>query len=138
MPSRGDWRAIDPDSLPADWPRYAPLIRRALMAGEGSYNERDVLAQLLVGPWQLWAYGAPGEAPASICITDILQFPRQRKCLVRYIAGEWEHFEENLGQMETYARGQGCKVIEAYMRKGLTRKLPPDWTVRHVIMVKEL
>ena len=133
-----NWRAVEPDGLPAAWSLYAPLVRRVLMASEGSYNERDVLLALLAGQWRLWACGAPDEEPASICITEIVNFPRQRKCLVRYIAGEWEHFERNLNRMETYARGEGCNLIEAYMRKGLGRMLPPDWATRHVIMVKEL
>ena len=137
-PSSAEWRPTDPADLPKDWPLYAPLVRRVLMTGEGSYNERDVLLALLVGQWRLWAYGAPDEEPASICITEICNFPRQRKCLVRYIAGEWIHFGEYLNLMETYARGEGCNCIEAYMRKGLVRMLPPDWATRHVIMVKEL
>ncbi|MCH8243048.1 MAG: hypothetical protein IH897_10615 [Planctomycetes bacterium] len=96
------------------------------------------LLALLAGQWRLWACGVPDEEPASICITEIVNFPRQRKCLVRYIAGEWQHFGKYLKLMETYARGEGCNRIEAYMRKGLGRMLPPDWTTRHVIMVKEL
>lgn len=108
------------------------------MASEGSYSERDVMIALLAGQWRLWACGSVGAQPMSICITEIVAFPRQKKCLVRYIAGEWEHFEANLAHMEAYARGQGCKIIEAYMRKGLTRMLPPDWAARSVIMCKEL
>ena len=135
MQSSDSWRAVEPDDLPVHWPRYAPLVRRALMAGEGSYTEGDVLLALLAGQWRLWAHG---EEPASICITEIVQFPRQKKCLVRYVAGDWEHFSAHLGQMESYAHGQGCKIIEAYMRKGLTRMLPPDWAARYVIMAKEL
>ncbi len=138
MPSSAEWRPTDPVDLPKDWPLYAPLVRRALEAGEGSYNERDVLFALLAGQWRLWIYGELGAAPASICITEIVNFPRKRKCLLRYIAGEWRHFQKYLNLMETYARGEGCNLIEAYMRKGLGRMLPPDWTTRHVIMVKEL
>ena len=132
------WRAVDPENLPNDWLVYAPLVRQALEAGEGSYSERDVMFALLSGQSQLWVYGDPQLPPASICITEIVTFPKQRKCLVRYIAGEWQLFADNLSKMEAYARGQGCHRIEAYMRKGLQRKLPPDWTTRHVFMVKEL
>ena len=120
-PSSAEWRPVESNDLPAAWSLYAPLVRRVLMASEGSYNERDVLLALLAGQWRLWACGALDEEPASICITEIVNFPRQRKCLVRYIAGEWEHFERNLNQMETYARGEGCNLIDAYMRKGLGR-----------------
>lgn len=132
------WLAVEQNDLPIDWPRYAPLVRRALMAGEGSYNERDVLLALLSGQWRLWSYNAPEEVAQSICITEIQNFPRVRKCLVRYIAGEWEHYEKYLKLMETYARGEGCNRVEAYMRKGLVRMLPPDWRARYTIMVKEL
>lgn len=132
------WRAVDPETLPGAWSGYAPLVCQALAAGEGSYSERDVLLTLLSGQSQLWAYGDPQLPPSSICITEIVAFPKQRKCLVRYVAGEWPPFAEHLGEMEIYARSQGCQRIEAYMRHGLTRKLPPDWKTRHVLMVKEL
>ena len=132
------WRAVDPESLPGQWVVFAALLRRALLAGDGSFSERDVLFTLLSGQSQLWSFNAPNESPISICITEVVPFPQQRKCLVRYIAGEWEPFAKNLHMMVAYAQGQGCQKIEAYMRKGLTRKLPPDWTVRHVLMVKEL
>ena len=138
MPSSAEWRPVESNDLPAAWSLYAPLVRRVLMASEGSYNERDVLLALLAGHWRLWAYGVADEEPVSICITEIVNFPRQRKCLVRYISGEWIHFGKYLNLMEAYARGEGCNHIEAYMRKGLGRMLPPDWKVRHVIMVKEL
>lgn len=131
------WRAVNPESLPGEWPVFAALLRRALMAGDGSYSERDVLASLLIGQSQLWSFGAPIENPISICITEIVKYPQQCKCLVRYIAGEWQPFEENLDKLLVYAQSQGCQQIETYMRKGLERKLPPDWTVRHVFAVRD-
>ena len=131
------WRAVNPDSLPSEWPAFASLLRRALVAGDGSFSERDVLASLLIGQSQLWSFGAPIEAPISICITEIGVYSQQRKCLVQYIAGEWPPFEDYLDKLVAYAQSQGCKRIEAYMRKGLERKLPPEWTVRHVFAVRD-
>jgi len=123
--------------LPIDWPLIAPQVRRALMAGEGSYNERDVLMACLSGHWQLWRFGEQGGETEAICITETVQFPRQRKLVVRYAAGSERHFTEWLDLVEQYARDQGCQVIEAYSRRGWIKKLP-DWHCRHVVMVKEL
>ena len=131
------WRAVNPESLPSEWPVFASLLRRALVAGDGSYSERDVLASLLIGQSRLWSYSAPIESPISICITEIVTYPQKRKCLVRYIAGEWPPFRDHFDKLLIYAQSQGCKTIEAYMRKGFERKLPPEWTVRHVFAVRD-
>ncbi|KKK55979.1 hypothetical protein LCGC14_3069120, partial [marine sediment metagenome] len=85
----------------------------------------------------LWAYGVADEEPASICITEIVNFPRQRKCLLRYLAGSMEAIEPHIQAIENYARREGCKVLEGYARKGWARRMP-DWTECHVIMQKEL
>ena len=129
------WRAVDPESLPREWSLYASLVRRAVEAGEGSHSERDVMLSLMLygGRSQLWVFGAPGEELAAICITEIVDFPKQRKCLVRWIAGEWPPFADHFNELVIYAQSQGCPRIETWMRKGLTRKLPPEWTVRYVI-----
>ena len=131
------WRAVNPESLPSEWPVFAQLLRRALVAGDGSFSERDVLCSLLVGQSRLWSFGAPIENPISICITEIVTYSQQRKCLVRYIAGEWRPFADHFDKLLVYAQSEGCKRIEAYMRKGFERKLPPDWEVRHVFAVRD-
>lgn len=133
---RGSWRAVEPDELPAAWPRYAPLVRQALESGEGSYAERDVLLALLAGQWGLYAVEREAMATA-ICITQIVDFPRQRKFLVRYVAGDGDSMIEALPALEHVARAAGCQVIEAYGRKGWARKLP-DWSGKYVILQKEL
>ena len=132
------WRAVNPDSLPIEWPLFSALLCRALLSGDESYSERDVLCSLLMGQSQLWSYSAPIEDPISICITEIVTFPRQRKCLVRYIAGEWQPFVDHFDKLLVYAQSQACQRIEAYLRKGFMRKLPPDWKVRHVLMVRNI
>ncbi len=126
------WREVNPEELPVCWPLVAPLVRQALAAGEGSYNEKDVLHALLGGLWQLWSYG---DEPTSICITEIIQFPRKRKCLIRYVAGVLAEFD--MGLIEGYARGRDCTTLEVYGRKGWLRRLP-DWTERYSIIQKDL
>ncbi|MHA1555084.1 MAG: hypothetical protein ACTSU0_11835 [Alphaproteobacteria bacterium] len=132
--SSDSWRLIDLDGLPETWPKYRPLILQALMAGEGSYNERDVMVALLAGQWMLFAVGDP---VTSICVTEVVDFPRQRKYLTRYAVGDGEAFYGSFDLLEKIARQRGCDVIEMYARPGWIRKLP-DWSQKYVILQKEL
>ena len=119
-----------------EWPRVADLVRSALERGEGSYCEADVAMACMGGMWQLWIVEYDGEV-VSIAITELINFPRQRKCLIRYIAGELDLVKIHTHEIEAFARREGCKVLEGYARKGWTRAMP-DWTEKYVVMQKEL
>lgn len=118
-----------------EWPRVASLIRQAL-EGEGSYAEADVALFCISGSSWLWLVECEGEVTA-ICVTEIVNFPRQRKCMLRYLAGSMKAIEPHIPAIEDYARREGCAVMEAYARKGFVRRMP-DWTQEYVIMRKEL
>lgn len=119
-----------PDDLPANWGRFAPLVRRALVAGEGSYNERDVLFALLSGQTQLFVAGEP---PLAVCIVEVAEFPRQRKLMVRWVAGDGDLMMNALGELKELARRLNCQKIEAYGRRGWLRKLC-DWNCVYVVL----
>ena len=135
-PSSGDLRQIPPLAVIHEWPRVAPLIRSALERGEGSYVEADVAMACMGGMWQLWLVERGGEV-AALCVSEIVNFPRKKKCLLRYLAGDWAAIEAHIPDIECWAREQGCDVLEGYARKGWVRKMP-DWTECYVIMQKEL
>ncbi len=118
-----------------EWPRVAPLMRQAL-EGEGSYAEADVALYCITGAWKLWLVENDSGITA-ICITEIANFPQQRKCLLRYLAGTMEAIEPHISAVEDYARREGCKVFEGYARRGFVRRMP-DWTQKYVVMRKEL
>jgi hypothetical protein len=117
-----------------EWPRVASLVRDALW--EGSYAESDVALACMAGAWKLWMVG-DGFNVMAICITEIVNFPRKRKCLLRYLSGTMEAIEPHIPAIEDYARREGCQVLEGYARRGFVRRMP-DWTERQVIMQKEL
>lgn len=131
-----EWRQVQPESLPDQWRYYQPLIQDALSCGEGSYDERDVLAHLLSGRWALLAVDVDAKV-AAICVLEVIDFPRQRKLLVRYVAGDGDLIRGGVPVIETLARSCKCDVIEAYARKGWTRSLT-DWTSRYVILQKKM
>ena len=119
-----------------EWPRVGDLVRSALERGEGSYAEADVAMACMAGAWKLWLVENESGIMA-ICITEIVNFPRQRKCVVRYLAGSMEAIEPHIQDIEDYARREGCKILEGYARKGWARRMP-DWTQKNVVMQKEL
>ncbi len=119
-----------------EWPRVADLVRSALESGEGSYLEADVAVACMSDMWQLWIVEFEGEI-VSICISQIVDFPRQRKCLLRYIAGDLDLVKIYAHEIEDWARRKGCKVLEGYARRGWIRAMP-DWSEKFSVIHKEL
>ena len=134
----GELRQVPALAVIHEWPRVSPLIRQAL-EGEGSYAEGDVALNCIGGATRLWLVeqGGPCGTVTAVCITEIVNFPRQRKCMLRYLAGSMEAIEPHISAIEDYARREGCKVLEGYARKGFVRRMS-DWTQKYVVMQKEL
>ena len=132
----GQLRQIPALAVIHEWPRVASLVRQALERGEGSYAEADVAMACMAGAWKLWMV-ENGFNVTAICITEIVNFPRCRKCLLRYLSGSMEAIEPHIPAVEDYARREGCQVLEGYARKGWARRMP-DWTENYVVMQKEL
>ncbi len=131
-----DLRQIPALDVLHEWPRVAPFVRKALEHGEGSYLEADVGHYCMTGEWQLWVIGRGGKIQA-VGITEIVNFPRQRKCLIRYLSGDLQEILPHWAVFESWAREQGCTRFEIYGRKGWERVLP-DWTKQHVIFTRNL
>ena len=136
MNTASSLRQIPAPAVIYEWPRVASLVRTALARGEGSYSESDVATACLTGAWVLWIVDTGGMV-AAICVSQIADFPKQRKCILRYLAGSMEAIEPHIPSIESYARREGCKVLEGYARKGWTRRMP-DWTQKNVVMQKDL
>lgn len=108
------------------------MILRALMSGDGSYNERDVMFALLSTQWRLYADG-----DRSLCICEVQNFPRQRKFVVRYAVGEKESFVDGTDFLRETAREAGADVVEGWMRSGW-RKWLPDWSTKYVVLQRNV
>ena len=134
--SAGDLRQVPPLAVLHEWPRVSPFIQRALERGEGSYLESDVAMACMGGLWQLWLAERDGELVA-VGITEIVNFPRRRKCLLRYLAGSLDAILPPLPEIEAWARKNGCDMMEGYGRKGWGR-IMRGWTERYVILQKEV
>ncbi len=139
MNTAGNLRQIPTLAVIHEWPRVAHWVRKALERGEGSYAEGDVAWLCIGGAWKLWLVEQDGPCGTvtAFCITEIVDFPRQRKCILRYLAGSMEAIEPHILAIEDYARREGCKILEGWARKGWARRMP-DWTERQVVLQKEL
>ena len=131
----GDWRRVPPQDLPEAWPRYRKLLLDVLDRGEKAYSEADILTLLLTGRWGLMV-SERGTVDA-ICVFEIVDFPRLRRLLLRYAAGDGDLMLDAAPWLEKQARAAGCHEVEIYGRKGWERRLP-EWDHRGVILRKEL
>ena len=129
----GGWSRVDPADLPGVWPAYRPLVYRFLNQGDGCFDERDILAMLLLDRWQLTVSGNG----LAIGVTEVLEFPRKRVLLLRYAAGDMPTILAGQDYLEILARTLNCATIEIYGRRGWERVLP-DWTRSRTIMRKDV
>lgn len=109
---------VTPDLIPALRGRIAPLIERGAKVSGGRVTPEGLFKRIEDGELQLWV-AVDGRDVHALLLTEIIQYPALKACHIELCAGEnrheWLHF---LGQVEQWAREQGCEVMEGYMRPG--------------------
>src|SRR5690606_38437080 len=132
-------RGVPAGAVPALWPRVEALVQRACVRSDGRYEADDVLRALQAREMQLWiALARPGLAIACVCVTEIVDYPRERRCGLVFCAGvQPERWLGCLGGIECWARQQGCAALELQGRPGWERLLG-DWTKTHVVLRKRI
>lgn len=118
MRSSANLLCIEPGQITAKvWPACKHLIARAIeKTGLGDFSEleRDVLEgrQLL---WLAWN----GETIEAAATTQLVENDGFKVCCIRTCAGEemsrWIHL---VGQIEDYAKAEGCAKMRITGRKG--------------------
>lgn len=81
----------------------------------------DVLGWIEAEKAQLWIGGNPVDA---VCITELIEYPRERACRLIFAAGEIGRVLEGQELVEAWARSQGCASIEIEGRRGWERMAP--------------
>jgi hypothetical protein len=140
MPEAVDSAALEP--VPSRqiidvWPEVLAQIERALAHSGGRYAPEDFLAALLRREMQLWTV-RDGDQLTGLAITELRNYPRQRRCRYLLLAGEdfdrWQHLQQDI---ENWARANGCRAMEMCGRRGWERKLR-GWRATHIEMCKEI
>ena len=123
--------------VPAVWPEVESLVNRALAHGGGRYAPEDFIAALRRRDMQLWTV-REGGLLIGLAITELRNYPRQRRCRYLLLAGDgfdrWQHLQLHI---ENWARVNGCTAMEMCGRRGWERKLR-GWRATHVELSKEI
>ncbi|HZS83824.1 MAG TPA: hypothetical protein VFA50_13195 [Stellaceae bacterium] len=114
---------VHPSHVAMIWPLARGHILAAMRRGyDRFYGEDDVRRDCIEGTAQLWlACGAEGIEAAIV--SRILAYPKCKVCQVPLIGGrrmrEW--LPAMQAMIETYARANGCTLMEGSGRSGWRR-----------------
>ena len=137
QPSKCQVALVGVEDIDLVWDETVPLIEKALLHAEGELMPDDIKEYLDKGDLRLWVAMKDKETIATM-VTEIIQYPRKKIVRVITIAGKdmnlWYDF---LPMLEGYAVRHGCSSLEAWTRRGMTRKLK-DWKHSYDIITKDL
>lgn len=97
--------------------RCRPWITAALEYANGTHLFEDVAAMIESGQLQLWP------APRGCIVTEIVQYPRKRIFNMFLAGGDFAQLMDMDGDMEQWAKAQGCDAATLHGRRGWTRAL---------------
>lgn len=99
-----------------DLSRYKRYIESALAFNGGTHTYEDVVEMIAAGRAVLWS------GPASVCVTEIIEYPQKRILNVFLAGGEapgvLPEMEKILPIILDWAKGQGCQQAIFTGRKG--------------------
>ena len=123
------------------WPRVEHLIKKGLEHGRGELDATDVLKFLIERVMQLWVVmDMLEDKPVMAGCTEIVNYPRKKVCRAVVLGGdkivEWM---KHVTGIEAWARAQDCDHMDAFVRKGLAKKMAQiDYKQEYVVLGKDL
>jgi len=136
MPLSAELVCIDPKRVSEAWPHVSPLLKAAChRTGLNAFS--DIEADIVAGRSLLWV-AWNGQAIESAAATILINSGSGKVCIITACGGsDMKRWLPLIGQIENYARREGCARIRIYGRKGWLRVLD-GYEQKHVIMDKEL
>lgn len=127
---------VDPKRVGKVWPHVSPLLKAACRRTRLNAFE-DIEADILAGRSLLWM-AWNGRAIESAAATILINSESGNVCIITVCGGSnMERWLPLIGQIESYARREGCARVRIYGRKGWLRVLD-GYAQKYVIMDKEL
>ncbi len=110
---------VAPDTVGYVWPQAERFIQSAFAKHTGDESEASVLALLAKGEAQLWiAHNGTGIKAAAITRMAMVNSGR-RICFCVACGGEdFDQWAHTLGDIEKWARKQGCDAVRITGRPG--------------------
>ena len=130
---------VSPKDIPYVWCEVKPLIEKALSYNSGEMDSFDVLHHLLTKVQMLWV-GTNEDKIFCAGTTEIINYPKKRVFRIVTFATksghDYELWKDFIYTLEDAAKTCGCTLIEAWVRKGLARKL--KWDSEHSVITKTI
>jgi len=109
---------IPSDKLDKVWGRVEGYLQSAVDSANGRFTLEDAYKFLSEKYWVLWV-SVRDKKIEAIAVTEILQHPKKKICMVRIMSGKdyanWVGLEDGIAQ---WAKSIGCDGMEAIARKG--------------------
>jgi hypothetical protein len=136
MPPTAELVCVDPDRVHEIWPLVRPLLKAACYRTKLNAFE-DIEADILSGRSLLWM-AWNGLTVESAAATVLINSEIGKVCVITVCGGsDMKRWLPLIGQIETYAKAEGCKRVRIYGRKGWLHVLD-GYEEKHIIMDKEL
>jgi hypothetical protein len=136
MFSSAELVCVDPARVAEFWPHVNPLLKAACRRTKLNAFA-DIEADILAGRsllWMAWNGRSVEAAAATILINSEIG----RACVITVCGGsDMKRWLPLIGQIEAYARNEGCERVRIYGRRGWLRALN-GYEQQHIIMDKEL
>ena len=121
------------------WPLARDLVQLACDTN-GAFDAEDIKALCKQGAMQLWLVLGENDEVLATVVTELRIYPNYKVCDARIVTGrdmhKWQHHVKDL---ETWAKGKGCKKIELFARPGWEKIMKPKgYAKSHVQLEKEL
>ncbi len=131
---------IPPAHARQTWPLVQERIKAVADRSNGRFTEETILRAIEAGEDQFWVGWDEGKREVrAVMTTTLSQYATSFKTAdILIVTGEgrkeWKHL---IGDVEAWAKSQGCGVVQVYARKGWARELP-DYKLSHVLLEKRL
>jgi len=136
MPPPAELVCVDPKRIGEVWPHVSSLLKGACRRTRLNAFE-DIEADILAGRSLLWV-AWNGRAIESAAATILINSESGKVCIITVCGGsDMKRWLPLIGQIESYARREGCARVRIYGRKGWLRVLA-GYAQKHIIMDKEL
>lgn len=130
--------AVNPRLLGDVLPLITDMLERMCKRSNGRYSMPGLLNIIATETWHLWVV-YDGQDVQAVIGTELYKDVSGIKCCgIRFCTGRdasaWTHL---LGQIEAWARAEGCAKIDMTARKGWAKHLPA-FRLTHVMLEKDL
>jgi hypothetical protein len=127
---------IDPAHVERVWPLVSHLIRAAMRKGRIS-EFADVERAVLDGLQLLWV-AADTSAIWAAAVTQLGYANGEKFCTIVACGGrERARWLPLKGELETFAKAEGCAAIRIHGRRGWAREFP-DYRLTRILLEKQL